>query len=48
MKNIEFFFVSSFLICKVHSDDTYFMQEPMNSIKRVKEIIEKLCEDLKK
>ena len=47
MRNIEFFFVSDFLICKIHSDDTYFMQEPMNSIKDVKDFIKQLYEDLK-
>lgn len=48
MRNIECFFVSDFLICKIHSDGSYFMQEPMNSIKSVKDFIEQLYEDLKK
>lgn len=47
MRNIECFFVSDFLICKIHSDGSYFMQEPMNSIKDVKDFIKQLYEDLK-
>lgn len=47
MRNIEFFFVSDFLICKVHSDGSYFMQEPIHSVKDAKNFIEQLYEDLK-
>ena len=47
MRYIECFFVSDFLICKVHSGDHYFMQSPIHSVKSAKDFIEQLYEDLK-
>ena len=47
MRNIECFFVSDFLICKVYSGESYFMQEPIHSVKDAKNFIEQLYEDLK-
>lgn len=47
MKNIECFFVSDFLICKIHSNRDPSMESVMNSIKDVKAFIETLYEDLK-
>lgn len=46
MRNIECFFVSDFLICKVYSGESYFMQNPIHSVKNVKDFIEQLCKDL--
>lgn len=43
MGNIECFFVSGFLICKVYSGESYFMQKPIHSVKGAKEFIEQLC-----
>lgn len=48
MKSIECFFLSDFLICKVYSGDSYFIQSPINSVKGIKNFIEQLYEDLKK
>lgn len=49
MRNIEFFFVASdFLICNILLNDTYVIQKPIHSIESIKDLIEGLCEDLKK
>ena len=46
MGSIKCFFASEFLICTVYSGDSYFMQNPIHSIKDAKDFIEQLCKGL--
>jgi hypothetical protein len=48
MKSIKCSFISGFLVCRVYSGGSLFMQSPMHSVKDIKDFIEQLYEDLKK
>ena len=48
MRNIKCSFISGFLVCRVYSGDSLFMQFPIDSVKGIKDFIEQLYEDLKK